>query len=63
MEITAPKQLVSQCGLEFTAGIKYEANMSLHMCFPQFVHPAVSLLPSSPVSLFLCPISSELVDL
>lgn len=39
---TGPRQLVSQCGLEFTVGIKYETNMSLHICFPLFVHPAVS---------------------
>lgn len=39
-----PRQLVSQRGLEFTVGIKYETNMSLYICFPQFVHPAVSLL-------------------
>lgn len=29
-----PRQLVSQRGLEFTVGIKYETNMSLYICFP-----------------------------
>lgn len=43
-----PRQLVSQCGLEFTVGIKYETNMSLYICFLQFVHPAVSLLAPPP---------------
>lgn len=37
-----PRQLVSQRGLEFTVGMKYETNMSLYICFPRFVHPAVS---------------------
>lgn len=48
MGATGPRQLVSQRGLEFTVGIKYETNMSLYICFPQFVHPAVSSLSPPP---------------
>lgn len=43
-----PRRRVSQCGLEFTVGIKYETNMSLYICFTQFVHPAVYFLSPTP---------------
>lgn len=48
MGAAGPRRLVSQRGLEFTVGIKYETNMSLYICFPPFVHPAVSSLSPPP---------------
>lgn len=40
MGATGPRRLVSQSGLEFTVGIKYETILSLYICFSLFVHSA-----------------------